>query len=165
MSVRSTLEGRAPYCSLDEKASGDIRKWMTDDDALERASDADWFLLPSGDRMPEGGSTTTASGRQLLGVSCQDGACTVVGSEGCGEEEGKAAVVVCSEVAPRHAHIHCSTGAFHLTDLGSPSGTWITRVDGARMKATPHTPVRLHPGDTLQFGTREEVRQGEVMQG
>ena len=78
-SGRSTLEGRAPYCSLAEKANGDIRKWMTDDDALERASDADWYLLPAGERMPEGRGTTTASGRQLLAVCCQDGGCTVVG--------------------------------------------------------------------------------------
>ncbi|GER30888.1 Zeaxanthin epoxidase [Striga asiatica] len=45
----SKLEGRALHCRLSDKANDQLRTWFTDDDALERALDADWFLFPIGD--------------------------------------------------------------------------------------------------------------------
>ncbi|KZV22121.1 zeaxanthin epoxidase [Dorcoceras hygrometricum] len=45
----SKLEGRMPHCRLSDKASDQLRRWFSDDDALERALDADWFLFPIGD--------------------------------------------------------------------------------------------------------------------
>ncbi|EPS62910.1 zeaxanthin epoxidase, chloroplastic, partial [Genlisea aurea] len=55
----SNLEGRALQCRLSDKADDQLRTWFTDDDALERALDADWFMLPNGDRTTSGAEMET----------------------------------------------------------------------------------------------------------
>eukprot|EP00897_Mesotaenium_endlicherianum_P005619 jgi/Mesen1/5085/ME000252S04196 len=149
------LEGRAPYCRLEDKAQDSLPKWLEDDDALERATIANWYLLPAGDRMLEGLETT--SGKQLLALCCDEGGCTVVGSEECEEVEGTSAIVIAPQVAGKHAKIECTGGAFYLSALETTAGTWLRRVDGHRSKVEVGSKARLHPGDTIEFGPNEEA--------
>ncbi|XP_022871809.1 zeaxanthin epoxidase, chloroplastic-like isoform X2 [Olea europaea var. sylvestris] len=44
----SNLEGRSLQCRLSDKANDQLRRWFADDDAMERALNADWFLFPMG---------------------------------------------------------------------------------------------------------------------
>eukprot|EP00475_Leptophrys_vorax_P039562 TRINITY_DN7166_c0_g1_i1.p1 TRINITY_DN7166_c0_g1~~TRINITY_DN7166_c0_g1_i1.p1 ORF type:complete len:621 (-),score=26.76 TRINITY_DN7166_c0_g1_i1:234-1877(-) len=161
------LEGRAPYCRLGDKASENLAKWMEDDDALERACDAEWFLLPSADPMPQHG-TTTASGRPILPIAIAEppagtsttitSALTVVGSSACAAATGTAAVINLPGVEEKHCRIESrSDHTFYATDLSQSQGTWIIRVDGARTQLHPNDPTRLHPGDSLQFGPNPEA--------
>ncbi|XP_057743140.1 uncharacterized protein LOC130961331 isoform X2 [Arachis stenosperma] len=45
----SKLEGRPLSCRLSDKANDQLRQWFEDDDALERAINGEWILLPCGD--------------------------------------------------------------------------------------------------------------------
>lgn len=184
------LEGRAPSCRLGDKASDNLAKWMEDDDALERACDAEWFLLPSSDRMPASG-VVTETGRAILPIAIAEppaaaagGAAaaaapitskfTIVGSSPCPPSTGSSAVISLPGVSPLHCRIESrSDHTFFVsdisqsegsndsqserTDLGQSGGTWIVRVDGAKSQLFPNIPMRLHPGDSLQFGPNPEA--------
>ncbi|CAI7743168.1 unnamed protein product [Closterium sp. NIES-53] len=162
------LEGRAPYCRITDRADSNLAKWMADDDALERATDAEWFLLPAADRMPLTG-TRTDSGRPILPLAIATtpegappttitSAITVVGSAECAPASGTAAVISLPGVEEKHCRIESrSDHTFYVTDLSQTQGTWLVRVDGARSKLTPGSPERLHPGDSLQFGPNTEA--------
>ncbi|CAI5468630.1 unnamed protein product [Closterium sp. Yama58-4] len=162
------LEGRAPYCRITDRADSNLAKWMEDDDALERATDAKWFLLPAADRMPLTG-TLTDSGRPILPLAIATApegappttitsAITIVGTAECAPASGTAAVISLPGVEEKHCRIESrSDHTFYATDLSQSQGTWLVRVDGARSKLTPGSPERLHPGDSLQFGPNAEA--------
>ncbi|BBN00626.1 zeaxanthin epoxidase [Marchantia polymorpha subsp. ruderalis] len=150
------LEGRAPRCRLEDKADDNLRKWFSDDDALERATTAEWYLLPAGERMPVG--DTTASGKKIIRIVGIDSTkSTVLGCEECKDSDVYAAVVAAPGVSERHARFDFTDGAVFITDLQSKSGTWITNIDGARFQAPPSIPVRIHQGDTIELGTSKEA--------
>ncbi|CAI5487151.1 unnamed protein product [Closterium sp. Naga37s-1] len=162
------LEGRAPYCRITDRADSNLAKWMDDDDALERATDAEWFLLPAADRMPLTGALTD-SGRPILPLAIATtpegappttitSAITIVGSAECAPASGTAAVISLPGVEEKHCRIESrSDHTFYATDLSQTQGTWLVRVDGARSRLTPGSPERLHPGDSLQFGPNTEA--------
>jgi hypothetical protein len=54
-----------------------------------------------------------------------------------------------SDVSRRHARFEVIDGGLHLTDLGSTNKT---RVNDTPL--SPHTPRRLHEGDSIQLGGR-----------
>lgn len=155
------LEGRAPHCRLEDKAQADLQKWMRDNDALEQATTAQWYLVPSAEGLPSGlaNSQSTHDNHQAaIAICCDDGGCTVIGSLPCGSDEGTPCVVDLPQVSAKHAKIVCKNKTFHLSDMGSKAGTWITRIDGARSRVTPGSQVRLRGGDTLEFGTDTEAK-------
>lgn len=151
------LEGRAPSCRLEDKASDELMTWMVDNDALERASDAEWYLLPAGERMPATGAVTE-SGRQLLAIGSSLHQLTVVGSAPRSQPDSLVALVNAPGVEPEHVRIQCTEEhAFHITDI-SESGSWITRNDGSRLKLTKDVQTRLHPGDTIELGSSQAAK-------
>lgn len=57
------------------------------------------------------------------------------------------------QVSERHAVVKKdSDGSYFVTDLASTTGTWLNNK-----RLTPDRPVRLCPGDELEFGCREEA--------
>lgn len=151
------LEGRAPYCSLEDKADSNLKKWFWNDDALERATNADWYLVPASERMPIDGDVTE-SGRPLLRLCREDSKPTIVGCESCEIELGEFRAVTEPEVAPQHAKLVFKDGALFVTDLDSKTGTWITSISGGRCKLTPKMPTRVHPEDIIEFGPAKEAQ-------
>ncbi|KAL3696590.1 hypothetical protein R1sor_010666 [Riccia sorocarpa] len=149
------LEGRAPRCRLEDKADDNLKKWFANDDALERATSAEWYLLPAGERMPAG--DTTSSGKKVIRIIGMDKRPSIIGSEFREESGVESAVTNAPGVSERHARFDFSDGAVFLTDLYSQSGTWITNIDGGRFQAPPSIPVRIHQGDTIEFGTHKEA--------
>ncbi|CAM6016111.1 unnamed protein product [Sphagnum balticum] len=148
----SALEGRAPRCRLEDKANPNLTQWFWNDDALEKATAAEWYLLPAGERMPLKGDVTD-SGKQLLQIGGSNGKPTIIGSVNPQR-------LIVSEfllTSEQHARIEAVDGVFFLTDLCSKLGTWITSVDGGRYKLTPKMPVRLRPADVIEFGCHPEA--------
>eukprot|EP00271_Cylindrocystis_brebissonii_P016079 TRINITY_DN39257_c0_g1_i1.p1 TRINITY_DN39257_c0_g1~~TRINITY_DN39257_c0_g1_i1.p1 ORF type:complete len:730 (+),score=130.62 TRINITY_DN39257_c0_g1_i1:134-2191(+) len=150
------MEDRVPYCRLQDKAKGDLQLWLEDDDALERATNAEWLLMhPTADGVDP----------SPISLPAVNGGCTVFGSceAACIDAAESslliaAAVLDVPEVCARHAKIECKDGLFYVTDLGSVAGTWYSRVDGKRSKLVPQVATRLHPGDTLEFGSHPEAK-------
>lgn len=151
---QGALEGRAPYCRLEDKAKGNMKEWLANDDALERATEAGWYLIPSGERMTD--VNMTSSGKAPLHISSVSGSQTFVGSEASASEDEEILVINALEVSPRHARIDCEDGSFYVTDLKGSTGTLVIRVDGAECRVSPEKRVRLHPGDSLKFGSSKE---------
>ncbi|KAJ7526453.1 hypothetical protein O6H91_16G007200 [Diphasiastrum complanatum] len=150
----SALEGRIPSCRLTDKASNKLKEWFDNDDALERAVSAEWYLVPSGERLPLKGDVTE-NGKTIFQFGKDRP--TYIGSVASKSNEDDSIIVNDSQVSENHAKITCLNGAFFLTDLQSERGTWITNVDGGRYQLPPYMPVRLHPGDTIELGSGEEV--------
>lgn len=151
------LEGRAPYCSLEDKANSNLKKWFWNDDALEKATNAEWYLVPASDRMPIDGEVTE-SGRPLLRLSKEDSIATIIGCELCEEASGAFHCVKLPHVAEQHAKLTFIDGALHVTDLGSKTGTWITSIAGGRYKLVPRMPARVRPEDVIEFGPSKEAQ-------
>ncbi|KAL2643339.1 hypothetical protein R1flu_010926 [Riccia fluitans] len=149
------LEGRAPRCRLEDKADSNLQKWFSNDDALERATNAEWYLLPAGERMPSG--DTTSNGKKVIRIIGMDQKPCIIGSERCEESNAEYGVVDAPGVSGRHARFDFADGAVFLTDLYSKSGTWITNIDGGRFQAPPSIPVRIHQGDTIEFSSHKEA--------
>ncbi|KAJ7526451.1 hypothetical protein O6H91_16G007200 [Diphasiastrum complanatum] len=149
----SALEGRIPSCRLTDKASNKLKEWFDNDDALERAVSAEWYLVPSGERLPLKGDVTE-NGKTIFQFGKDRP--TYIGSVASKSNEDDSIIVNDSQVSENHAKITCLNGAFFLTDLQSERGTWITNVDGGRYQLPPYMPVRLHPGDTIELGSGEE---------
>ena len=151
------LEGRAPYCSLEDKANANLKKWFWNDDELEKANtNAEWFLVPASERMPIDGEMTE-SGRPLLRLSKEDSKATIVGCEMCDESSGLFHCVKLPHVADQHAKLEFINGMLHITDLDSKTGTWITSIAGGRYKLTPKMPARVRPEDVIEFGPSKEA--------
>lgn len=149
------LEGRAPYCSLEDKANSNLKKWFWNDDALERATKAEWYLVPASERMPIDGEVTE-SGKALLRLCREDAKATIVGCEPC--DGGVFHAVKLPHVAEKHAKLVFVDGALFITDLDSKTGTWITSIAGGRYKLTPKMPARVRPEDVIEFGPSKEAQ-------
>ncbi|CAM6090561.1 unnamed protein product [Calypogeia fissa] len=145
------LPERIPSCRIDDKANKNMKRWFWDDDALERATIADWYLVPAGERMLAGDLET--SRKMVLRIGgVNDSRPTIIGSVPCEDANTVSAVISSEQVAARHARVHSEDGAFFLTDLYSKSGTWITNIGGGRYKLPPSIPVRIRQGDKIEFG-------------
>lgn len=140
----SKLEGRPICCRLSDKANDQLPKWFQDDDALERAINGEWILLPCGD---EAGLLKPISLNQDEKKPC------IIGNTP-GEDHLSSSIVIPSpQVSETHARINCKDGAFFLTDLRSQHGTWITDNEGRRYRVPPNYPARVRPSDVIEFGS------------
>ncbi|XP_011005864.1 PREDICTED: zeaxanthin epoxidase, chloroplastic-like [Populus euphratica] len=144
----SKLEGRSLNCRLSDKASDQLQRWFEDDDALERALNGEWFLLPCGNE---------AVASQPIGLSRDETKPCVVGSVSHDDFPGMSIVIPAPEVSEMHARISCKNGAFYLIDLRSEHGTFITDHEGRRYRATPNFPARFHPSDMIEFGSDKKA--------
>lgn len=144
----SNLEGRSLSCRLSDKASSQLQRWFADDDAMERALNAEWYLFPV---------RTETNGSTLLPIHLskdEKRPCTI-GNETRTGSPGVSVAIPLPQVSEMHARIHCKDNAFYLTDLRSQHGTWITDIEGRRYRVPPNFPVRFHPSDRIQFGSSE----------
>ncbi|KAL0382167.1 UNVERIFIED_CONTAM: Zeaxanthin epoxidase, chloroplastic [Sesamum calycinum] len=144
----SELEGRVQQCRLSDKANDQLRTWFTDDEALERALDADWFLFPIGD-------STAAS--ETIFLSRDEKNPYVIGSVSHANFAGASIVIPSPQVSEMHARISYKDGAFFVTDLKSEHGTWITDNEGRRYRVSPNFPTRFRPTDVLEFGSDKKA--------
>ncbi|KAL1536477.1 Zeaxanthin epoxidase, chloroplastic [Salvia divinorum] len=144
----SKLEGRMPQCRLSDKASDQLREWFSDDDALERALDADWFLFPIGD-------SNAAS--ETIFLNRDDKNPCLIGSVPHPDFSGVSIAIPSAQVSKMHARISCKDGAFYLTDLRSEYGTWISDNEGRRYRVSPNLPTRFRPTDVIEFGADKKA--------
>ncbi|KAI5684542.1 hypothetical protein M9H77_05770 [Catharanthus roseus] len=140
----SKLEERAPHCRLSDKANHQLQKWFQDDDAMERALDGEWFLVPS--------SQESSTSEIILLSKDENNPCTI-GSETSSDADGGLIVLRAPQVSKKHARISYKDGLFFLTDLRSEYGTWITDNEGRRYRLPPNSPARFHPSDIIEFGS------------
>ncbi|KAK4426369.1 Zeaxanthin epoxidase, chloroplastic, partial [Sesamum alatum] len=151
----SKLEGRVLHCRLSDKASDELRRWFKDNDALERALDADWVLLPV-----EG--STSAS--ETIFLSRDEKKPCIIGSvPPHANSPGVSITVPSQQVSEMHARISYKDGAFFLTDLRSEHGTWISDNEGRRYRLTPNFPTRLRPTDVIEFGSNKVAFRVKAM--
>lgn len=134
---RQTLAaaGRVGSCRLEDQPQGfseaDFPLFMRDDDALMRASHAEWLLQP--------GSTPPAS---MDGVPIIADGGLVVG------RDGECAVVIDSpSVSAQHARLERDGLDYFVTDLKSELGTFL---NGRRL--APGERAQVRPSDQLLFG-------------
>nr|UBR90289.1 zeaxanthin epoxidase [Osmanthus fragrans] len=144
----SNLEGRSMQCRLSDKANNQLRRWFADDDALERALNADWFLFPMGN------STATS---ETIFLSRDEKKPYIIGSVSHPNFPGVSIAISSPQVSKTHARISYKDGAFFVTDLRSEHGTWITDNEGRRYRASPNFPVRFHPSDVIEFGSDKKA--------
>ncbi|XP_049357252.1 zeaxanthin epoxidase, chloroplastic [Solanum verrucosum] len=148
------LEGRIKHCRLSEKANDQLRKWFEDDDALERATDAEWLLLPAGNG---------TSGLEAIVLSRDEDVPCTIGSVSHTNIPGKSVVLPLPQVSEMHARISCKDGAFFVTDLQSEHGTWVTDNEGRRYRTSPNFPTRFHPSDVIEFGSDKAAFRVKAM--
>ncbi|KAK3015458.1 hypothetical protein RJ639_006820 [Escallonia herrerae] len=144
----SKLEGRSLQCRLSDKANNDLRRWFEDDDALERAINGEWFLLPCGNK---------EAASEPIFLSRDEKEPCIVGSVSHASIPGISVVIPSGQVSKLHARINCKEGAFFLTDLRSEHGTWITDIEGKRYRVPPNFPARFRPSDVIEFGSDREA--------
>ncbi|XP_038901320.1 zeaxanthin epoxidase, chloroplastic [Benincasa hispida] len=144
----SKLEGRPPACRLSDKANDQLRKWFEDDDALERAINGDWFLLPQGDEV---------SISQPICLRREGSQTYLIGSVEQEVDSGLSVIIPLPQVSEKHARIHYKDGAFFLTDLRSEHGTWLSDHEGRRYRVPPNFPVRFHQYDVIEFGSDKKA--------
>lgn len=144
----SKLEGRALHCRLSDKADDQLRRWFTDDDALERAMDADWFLCPIG---------VSSAASETIFLSRDEKKPCLIGSALQPDFPGESKAIVSGQVSKMHARISYKDGAFFLTDLRSEYGTWITDNKGWRHRLLPGSPTRFHRTDVIEFGSDKKA--------
>ncbi|XP_058765997.1 zeaxanthin epoxidase, chloroplastic-like [Vicia villosa] len=140
----SKLEGRPISCRLSDKANGQLRNWFEDDDALERAINGEWFLLPCGD------DTSLSKPIRLTQNEMKP---FIIGSAVQEDSAGSSITVSSPEVSPTHARIYYKDGAFFVTDMRSEHGTWIVDIEGKRYRVPPNYPARVRAFDVLVFGS------------
>nr|ACF21781.1 zeaxanthin epoxidase [Gentiana lutea]BAA88842.1 zea-Xanthin epoxidase [Gentiana lutea] len=139
----SKLEGRPLQCRLSDKANDQLQTWFVDDDSMERALKAEWFLFPIG-------PLTTSSHTIFLNRD-EKNPCTI------GSESMLDVVISSAQVSKQHAQIEYKDGAFFVVDLQSEHGTYITDNEGRRYRVTPNSPTRLHPSDIIEFGSDKKA--------
>eukprot|EP00250_Pteridium_aquilinum_P002265 c12462_g1_i1 orf=172-2508(+) len=146
----SKLEGRIPSCRLTDKANGNLQTWFTDDDALERAVTAEWYLTPAQVMMSE--LDVSKAGSDIIRLAQEEGHSVFVGSKAGEPAEGNFVVVEAPGVSSKHAQITYREGAFYIADLQSTNGTWVTDIEGRRYRLPSLLPKRLRAGYTIGFG-------------
>lgn len=146
----SKLEGRVPSCRLTDKANGNLKTWFTDDDALERAVNAEWYLTPAQVMMSE--LDVSKAGSDIIRLLQEEGHSIFIGSKSGEPAEGNFVVVEAAGVSSKHAQITYREGAFYIADLQSTNGTWVTDIEGRRYRLPSLLPKRLRAGYTIGFG-------------
>ncbi|CAI0430049.1 unnamed protein product [Linum tenue] len=144
----SKLEGRSASCRLSDRASDQLSRWFEDNDALERALDGEWFLLPSGHEAASSEPIHMPRDKEqplLFGATSQE------------DSSGVSVIITSSQVSPQHAQISYKDGYFYLLDLRSEHGTFITDNEGRRYRIPPNFPTRFHPSDTIEFGSDKKA--------
>ncbi|GAB2282616.1 hypothetical protein Dimus_017155 [Dionaea muscipula] len=139
----SNLEGRAVCCRLSDKANDQLQRWFEDDEALERALDGEWFLLPHGD---DTGALPT------IRLSRDEEEPCVIGRIQHEDFPGTSIALPLPEVSELHARITYRGGLFFVTDLRSEYGVWISDIEGKRYRIAPNLPTRFRPSDVIEFG-------------
>ncbi|XP_075654104.1 zeaxanthin epoxidase, chloroplastic isoform X1 [Castanea sativa] len=145
----SKLEGRSLSCRLSDKANDQLRQWFEDDDALERATNGEWFLLPCGNE-------TGIS--QPICLSRDENNPCIIGSIVHKDLPGMSIAIPLPQVSEMHARISYKDGAFFLTDLRSEHGTWITDIEERRYRIPQNFPTRFHPSDVIEIGSDKKAR-------
>ncbi|MCO5554398.1 hypothetical protein L7F22_007928 [Adiantum nelumboides] len=146
----SKLEGRVPSCRLTDKANGNLKTWFVDDDALERAVTAEWYLTPAQVMMSELDISSARS--DIIRLIQREGHSVFVGTKAGELAEGNSVVLEAPGVCGKHAQISYREGAFYITDLQSANGTWITDIEGRRYRLPSLLPRRLRAGYMIGFG-------------
>ncbi|XP_041004040.1 zeaxanthin epoxidase, chloroplastic [Juglans microcarpa x Juglans regia] len=144
----SKLEGRPACCRLSDKANDQLRRWFSDDEALERAINGEWFLLPCGNQ--NGPS-------QPICLSRDENRPCIIGSVAHEDFPGTSIAVPLPQVSEMHARVSYKDGAFFLTDLRSEYGTWITDNEERRYRLPPNFPTRFRPSDVIEFGSDKKA--------
>ncbi|RDX64536.1 hypothetical protein CR513_56897, partial [Mucuna pruriens] len=139
----SKLEGRPVCCRLSDKANNQLRRWFEDNDALERAINGEWILIPCGDE----------AGSKPLCLNQDEMKPCIIGSTQQKDHPGSSIIIHLPQVSQMHARINYKDGAFFLTDLRSKYGTWITDNEGRRYRIPPNYPSRVRPSDVIEFGS------------
>ncbi|QCD91330.1 zeaxanthin epoxidase [Vigna unguiculata] len=143
----SKLEGRPICCRLSDKANDQLQTWFEDNDALERAINGEWILLPC----DEAGCIKPISLSQDEMKPC------IIGSSQHKDHPGSSIIIPLPKVSPLHAIINYKDGAFFLTDLRSLYGTWITDNEGRRYRIHSNYPSRVRPSDVIEFGSDKVI--------
>nr|AMJ39489.1 zeaxanthin epoxidase 1 isoform [Bixa orellana] len=144
----SKLEGRSSCCRLSDKANSQLQRWFEDDDALERAINGEWILLPFGNE---------AIVSQPLCLSRDESKPCIIGSQKHEDFPGISVVISSLQVSKMHARITYKDGAFFLVDLQTEHGTFITHIEGSRYRVSPNSPTRIRPSDIIEFGSDKKV--------
>ncbi|XP_062102015.1 zeaxanthin epoxidase, chloroplastic [Humulus lupulus] len=145
----SKLEGRAQSCRLTDKANDQLRKWFEDDDALERAMNGEWFLLPT-----SGNNSATS---QPICLNRDENKHIVIGNTPSDDVSATSITLPLEQVSKTHARIDYKNGAFLLTDLRSEHGTWVSDNEGRRYRIPPNFPTRIRPSDVIEFGSDKKA--------
>ncbi|GAB2255380.1 hypothetical protein Droror1_Dr00009158 [Drosera rotundifolia] len=147
----SKLEGRPVCCRLSDKANDQLQRWFEDDDALERALDGEWFLLPHGD---DAGSLPTIRLCRDKNEPC------IIGRVQHEDSPGTSIALSSPQVSEQHARITYKDNVFFITDLRSEHGIWISDIEGKRYRVPPNFPTRFHPSDVIELGEDKKVMFG-----
>nr|KYP43880.1 hypothetical protein KK1_034660 [Cajanus cajan] len=142
----SKLEGRPLSCRLTDKANDQLHRWFKNDEALERAINGEWILLPRGDG--------TKFSKPIT-LSRNDAKSFIIGSEPLQDHQSNSIIIPSPQVSPKHARINYKDGAFFLTDLRSEHGTWIINNEGKQYRVPYDYPTRIRPSDVIQFGSKK----------
>lgn len=145
----SKLEGRSLSCRLSDKANDQLRQWFEDDDALERATNGEWCLLPCGNE-------TGIS--QPICLSRDGSNPCIIGSIVHKDLPGMSIAISLPQVSEMHARISYKDGAFFVTDLRSEHGTWITDIEERRYRIPQNFPTQFHPSDVIEIGSDKKAR-------
>jgi len=133
--------------------------YLASDEALLRAADADWLLVPLCDG----------------GVACSDAPPLALPvAAACGEappplQLGRETTLACAFndlVSARHASVTFEDGNYYLMDLESTNGTWLNRGrlrKGGRARVVPGDDVTLGPRETgVRFRVKMRKRAAPV---
>ncbi|KAL7231804.1 hypothetical protein ACSBR2_009938 [Camellia fascicularis] len=144
----SNLDGRSLSCRLSDKANDQLRNWFEDDDALERAVNGEWCLLPYGN----------ADGAlKPIFLSRDEKQPCIIGSVSHTDIPGISVALPLPQVSKMHAQISCKNGAFFVTDLRSEHGTWLRDNEDKRYRVPSNFPTRFRPSDIIEFGSDRKV--------
>lgn len=144
----SNLDGRSLSCRLSDKANDQLRNWFEDDDALERAVNGEWCLLPYGN----------ADGAlKPIFLSRDEKQPCIIGSVSHTDIPGISVALPLPQVSKMHARISCKNGAFFMTDLRSEHGTWLRDNEDKRYRVPSNFPTRFRPSDIIEFGSDRKV--------
>ena len=127
--------------------------YLSDDDALLRATNADWLLVPMEIMHgcnPTGPGVAVASGEPPLQLSAAPNGTLLLGRV---DDASRYTVMGNELVSRRHAQLEVDDkGDWFITDLGSTNGTWLNR---GRLR--PQGRARIVPGDDIWLGARGET--------
>lgn len=157
--LREPRDGiNSPGGSTQPKLAGDMSEadfatYLADDNALLRAADADWLLVPMDPSSGAGGGGPLEGAEPVELSAAAAGAASsavTLGREAAGSARC-APLAGCELVSRLHARVEVdpATGDYYVVDERSSNGTWLNR---GRLR--PGGRARLVPGDELWLGAR-----------